>query len=278
MWTPKLVASDVDGTLLGAGERVSARTRTAVAALHTAGVPFVLVTGRPPRWIPDIAGQLEHPPLAVCANGAVLYDSATDSVLGTHLIDVQTLRRAARIVSETLPGSGLAAERVGTSAHDTATRDFVLGTGFVRVWIDAEFDAEHVEVHDELVLAEPAVKLLVRHTRMTSSAMAAALRPRLHGLVDLTYSTEDGLIQMSPQGVTKGSGLAEVAAQRGVDAADVVAFGDMPNDVAMLAWAGLGVAMANAHPTLADAADESTAHHTDDGVAQVLERWWPAGV
>ncbi|MEO6882048.1 MAG: HAD family hydrolase [Mycobacteriaceae bacterium] len=270
MQTPKLVASDVDGTLLGDDGIISSRTLAALAAVHAAGVPFVLVTGRPPRWIPPVVDQLGHRPLAVCANGAVLYDSATDTVRNAHLLDVELLREIAAIAQRTLPGSGLAAERVGASAHDSVTPQFVADPGYVHAWLNP--DDTRVQPH--LVLSSPAVKLLVRHTDMTSGEMAAALRPALDGAVDLTYSTDNGLVELSAPGVTKASGLAEVAETLGVEAADVVAFGDMPNDVPMLGWAGLGVAMANAHPDALAAADEVTSTHHDDGVAAVLERWW----
>jgi len=79
---------------------------------------------------------------------------------------------------------------------------------------------------------------------------------------------------VAPAGVTKATGLAEVAALYGVTAERTVAFGDMPNDLAMLRWAGHGVAMGNAHPEVAAAADEITAAHGDEGVALVLERWF----
>lgn len=268
--TPQLVASDVDGTLLDGHEQVTPRTRAAIDAVRGAGVPFVLVTGRPPRWIAPVVDQLGFAPLAVCANGAVLYDPATDEVLSAELLGVELLRRVAEAAERLLPGCGLAAERVGRSAHDSATPQFVAAPGYVHAWLNPE----DTEVAEHLVLAEPAVKLLVRHTEMTSGAMAAALRPALDGLVDLTWSTDNGLVELAAFGITKASGLAEVARRIAVDAGRVVAFGDMPNDVPMLRWAGLGVAMGNAHPDAMAVADEVAPPHTEDGVAHVLERWW----
>ena len=91
---------------------------------------------------------------------------------------------------------------------------------------------------------------------------------------DITYSTNNGLIEIVPRGISKATGVEEIAAPLGITAADIVAFGDMPNDVPMLRWAGLGVAMGNAHPEAMAAADEVTAPNTDDGLARVLERWW----
>ena len=118
------------------------------------------------------------------------------------------------------------------------------------------------------------MKLLVRHTEMTSAEMAEACEGLLDDHVDVTYSTNLGLLELSSAGVTKATGLADAAGRFGVAARDVVAFGDMPNDVPMLDWAGHGVAMANAHPDAIEVADEVTARNSEDGVALVLERWF----
>jgi hydroxymethylpyrimidine pyrophosphatase-like HAD family hydrolase len=104
--------------------------------------------------------------------------------------------------------------------------------------------------------------------------MAAALAKHVGLEGDITYSTNNGLIEVVPLGISKATGVDELARPLGITAADVVAFGDMPNDVPMLGWAGLGVAMGNAHPDAVAAADEVTASNADDGVARVLERWW----
>jgi hydroxymethylpyrimidine pyrophosphatase-like HAD family hydrolase len=116
--------------------------------------------------------------------------------------------------------------------------------------------------------------MLVRNAGLSSDAMVAALAPAVGDLADLTFSHPRGLVEMSPPGVTKATGLAEVARRAGVGAADVVAFGDMPNDLEMLRWAGHGVAMGNAHPALLEVADEVTAANGEDGLALVLERWF----
>lgn len=270
METPGLVASDVDGTLLDAHERVTARTRAAVHAVVAAGVPFVLVTGRPPRWVPPVTEQLGLTPLAVCANGAVLYDSAADEVLHAEELPVALLAEVASVALRALPGCGLAAERVGRSAHDAATPQFVSAPGYAHAWLNPD----HVEVDAAELLGAPAVKLLVRLPGTTSTEMAAVLAPALGGAVDLTFSTENGLVELAAPGVTKATGLARVAERLGVARAAVIAFGDMPNDVPMLAWAGHGVAMGNAHPAALAVADEVAAPHTEDGVAGVLERFW----
>lgn len=267
MQRPRLVASDVDGTLLDPFERVSDRTRAVVHRVIDAGIPFVLVTGRPQRWIPPIVEQLGHAGLAVCANGAVLYDAARDRVRSAVTIDPLQLRAAADAVATALPAALLAVELPGTG---TSEELFLAEPGYIHPWPDGD---SGTAPRDEL-LGRPALKLLVRMGDVSSDVMATAVREIAGGVLDVTYSTGHGLIELSAPGVTKGSGLAGVAAGMGIEAGDVVAFGDMPNDLSMLAWAGCGVAMANGHPDVLATADEVTAPNTEDGMALVLERWF----
>jgi hydroxymethylpyrimidine pyrophosphatase-like HAD family hydrolase len=168
-----------------------------------------------------------------------------------------------------LPDGGLAVERVGESAFD-ADVPFVAEPAYRHAWPEAD----HAVAHRTELLTRPAVKLLVRHPGLSSDAMVAALTPVVGERADLTFSHPRGLVEMSPPGVTKATGLAEVAGRLGVVPADVVAFGDMPNDLTMLRWAGLGVAMGNAHPALLEVADEVTASNAENGLALVLERWF----
>lgn len=122
------------------------------------------------------------------------------------------------------------------------------------------------------LLSEPAIKLLIRRTGATSAEMVDALAPHLNGQGDLTYSTDNGLVEVVPHGISKATGVAAIGALDGIDAGRVLTFGDMPNDIAMLTWAGHGVAMGNAHPEVKAAADEVTATNRDNGLAVVLER------
>jgi hypothetical protein len=170
-----------------------------------------------------------------------------------------------------IPGAGLAVERVGRSAHDAATPQFVSSPGYEHAWLNPD----NTEVSLDDLLSAPAVKLLIRKAGARSADMAAVLAKHVGIEGDLTYSTNNGLIEVVPVGVSKATGIEEVARPLGITAEDVVTFGDMPNDVPMLLRAGLGVAMGNAHPDALAAADEVTTPNTDDGVARVLERWWP---
>lgn len=270
MQRPRLIASDVDGTLLDPTGQISERTQAAVHRVLAAGVPFVLVTGRPPRWIPPIVEQLGHAGHAVCANGAVLYDAATDCVSYSASLDPLQLRDAANVVTTALPGARLAVELPTGSAMLNGFDDFLAEPGYTHPWPDAE----SVPAPRDVLLGRPAIKLLVRQPGASSDVMAAAVREILGAPLDVTFSTGLGLIEISAPGVTKGTGLARLAGELGITPAEVVALGDMPNDLPMLQWAGYGVAMANAHPAVLDAADEITAHNSEDGLALVLERWF----
>jgi Cof subfamily protein (haloacid dehalogenase superfamily) len=265
---PRLVASDVDGTLLDPLERVTGRTARAIARVVASDTPFVLVSGRPPRWITPVAALADLDGYAVCSNGAVLYDLATDRVVAVHGLDPVQLHDVTHALERAMPGIRVATERASTST--LTIEPFATEPGYSNPWGDAE---HNVAARAE-VLGHPATKLLVRHPSMTSEEMAAAAREVLDHEVDVTFSTNQGLIELSAHGVTKAFGLSEVCVRLTLDAGGVVAFGDMPNDVEMLRWAGHGVAMANAHPAVLEAADEVTAPNSEDGVAQVLERWF----
>jgi Cof subfamily protein (haloacid dehalogenase superfamily) len=268
---PALIATDVDGTLLDDDEKISARTRAAVHALVDGGGQFVLATGRPPRWIGPVVDQLGLAPMAVCANGAVIYDPSSDRIVSARSLSADVLGQLAEIATRVIPGAGLAVERVGRTAHDAATPQFVSSPGYEHAWLNPD----NTEVSVEDLLGAPAVKLLIRKAGARSADMVAQLARHVGIEGDITYSTNNGLVEIVPLGVSKASGIEEVAAPQGISAAEVVTFGDMPNDVPMLSWAGLGVAMGNAHPDALAAADEVTATNVEDGVARVIERWWP---
>src|SRR4029077_2266888 len=241
-----------------------------VNAAVDSGAQFVLATGRPPRWVHPVVDALGFAPMAVCANGAVIYDPSTDRILSARTLSADALGELAEIATRVIPGVGLAVERVGNSAHDAATPQFVSSPGYEHAWLNPD----NTEVSVEDLLSAPAVKLLIRKAGARSSEMAAELAKHVGLEGDITYSTNNGLIEIVPLGISKATGVAELARPHGITDDDVVAFGDMPNDVQMLLRAGHGVAMGNAHPDVLSAADEVTTPNTDDGVARVLERWW----
>lgn len=268
---PALIASDVDGTLLDNDENITERTRAAVHAAIESGTGFILATGRPPRWIAPVVDALGFAPLAVCANGAVLYDPNTDRVISARTLSADSLVKLAEVVYRVLPGAGLAVERIGERAHDAVTPQFVSSPGYEHAWLNPD----NTEVSLQDLLSRPAIKLLVRKAGAASADMVAELADHIGSAAELTYSTNNGLVEVVPAGITKASGIEELITPLGIGIEQVVAFGDMPNDLPMLVQAGHGVAMGNAHPEVLAAAAEITAPNTEDGLARVLERIFP---
>ncbi|MEX2289261.1 MAG: Cof-type HAD-IIB family hydrolase [Mycobacteriales bacterium] len=260
--TPRLVASDLDGTLLRSDGTVSPRTREVLARVERSGVLFVMVTGRPPRWMGTVAEQTGHRGIAVCANGALVYDLHTERVIRSSPIAASAAADVVAALRRDVPGITFAVERV--------LEGFGREPSYLPRWDVGEAAVAPVE---ELIAAG-VVKLLARHEELGSDELLARARESVGAVVECTHSTTDGLLEISATGISKASGLASIAEEREVAADEVVAFGDMPNDLPMLSWAGHSVAMSNAHPEVLATVDEVAASNDEDGVAQVLERWF----
>lgn len=259
----KLVGTDIDGTILPPSGQFSDRTRAALAALAPAGIPLVLVTARPPRWVDSIASALGVNGLAVCGNGAVVYDMGARAIVEAVGVPTETLLLVAARLREALPGVVFAIE----SPHG-----FSREPGFPLN--ERNLEQHAVAPFEELpaVLDGSVFKVLALMEEGISDDMLAVALPLCEGLLEASHSSSVApLIEIAPLGVTKAFGLARQAERFGVDAADVVAFGDAPNDVPMLVWAGTSYAVANAHADVLAAATHRTASVSDDGVAQVLE-------
>ena len=258
----RLVASDIDGTLIRSDGTLSPRTIDVIERLP---VPLVLVTGRPVRWLRQLYDQMSDPPPAVCANGAVVYDPDTDEVLVANPMDVELLLDVAKKLRDAVPDISLAVE-----VEDG--RAFWYDENWPMRW-DSEHRQVRVLASPEELTSVPAVKLLARSASAGSPDDFFALVSRtLGGLVETTHSSSSALVEISAAGVTKAAGLAWLSEREGITAEHVLAFGDMPNDLPMLAWAGHSVAMGNAHPSVVEIADEVTATNDEDGVAVFLEK------
>jgi Cof subfamily protein (haloacid dehalogenase superfamily) len=258
---PKVVATDLDGTFLRGDGTVSERSRRALAAAEDAGALVVLVTGRPPRWMAPVIEQTGHRGIAVCANGALVYDLHTEAVVEEHLIEPEIATEIVNALRDSVPGLTFAVER--------GARGFAHEPSYRPGWdTDDKLVAELTEI-----LQLPMAKLLARHPDLDPDTLLSRARDVVGELATLTHSSRDGLLEISAAGVSKASTLELLCHERGYAAPDVIAFGDMPNDVPMLSWAGYAVAVANAHPDVVDVVDEVTASNDDDGVAVVLERW-----
>ncbi|KGM18103.1 Cof-type HAD-IIB family hydrolase [Corynebacterium auriscanis] len=271
IWRPKLVVSDVDGTLLDHRERVSPRMRAIIDDMARQGTAFTLATGRPARWLLPVLEQINVRPIVVCANGAVIYDSALDRVVHAESLSPEVQRDLVESLQAVDPEWGFAVERVGRSAFDRENELFCVTPNYDHAWISDE----HTTVPREQLVSMPAVKLLVRDHRRSSAALYEAVAPYIDpALAHATFSWEGGLVEISAPGVSKRTALQRVAKSIEVRTEDIIVFGDMPNDLEMLRWAGTGVAMGNARDEVKAAADAVTATNDDDGVAEYLTRWF----
>ncbi|RJK94900.1 Cof-type HAD-IIB family hydrolase [Vallicoccus soli] len=257
---PALVASDLDGTLVRTDGTISDRTVAALRAVEDAGSTVVFVTGRPTRWMGEVAAATGHTGLAICSNGAVVWDLHRERVVETFELSVEVGADLVERLRRALPGIAFGAEAVGGFRHERA---YAL-----------RYAAPGVTTVDRLELDEPLVKLLVRAEEGDVDELLAAAREVVGDLAEVVHSSTSGeaLLEVSASGVSKATTLARMCEERGVDASEVVAFGDMPNDLPMLAWAGTAYAMGNAHPDVLAAADRTTLTNDEDGVAVVLER------
>ncbi len=255
---PRLVATDLDGTLVRSDGTVSDRTRDVLLAVEELGVPVVFVTGRPLRWTEVVFEYVGSHGLAVVSNGALVWDVARDEARTVRPIDHATALAVAEDLRAAVPGTTFAIESL---------EGIDVEPGFMeRATLPADVRrAPIAELADR-----SSLKLLARHEELDPEEFWALAEEVVLGRLVVTWSSSSALLEMSAAGVTKASTLAQVAAGLGVDAADVIAFGDMPNDLPMLSWAGTSYAMADAHPSVVTAADHVAPGHDEDGVAQVL--------
>jgi Cof subfamily protein (haloacid dehalogenase superfamily) len=257
----RLVATDLDGTLLRSDTSVSERTRNTLRAVREAGVQVTLVTARAPRWVTEIFARLGlDTGYAVCSNGAIVYDFAADATLLHQRLSADVSKRIVEALREAAPGVAFACERESMSFREPH---------YVPLWPTPGMEVPRT---DALVfVAEPVSKLVVQHPQLTQEELYALVAGICGEDATATISGEV-LVEISAAGVTKAYALAALCEAIGIGSHAVLAFGDMPNDIPMLEWAGHGVAVRNAHPDVIAVADEVTDANDDDGVAAALER------
>lgn len=264
MLLPRLIASDLDGTLLRNDGTLSPRTLRALRTAQDAGAEIVIVTARPPRFVDRLAEAAGLLGTAVCSNGALVYDIATRTVLSSRLLPLATARRVATALAAAVPEVGFALESGDQVRYEPAYR--------LRMSEDAGAELPVPSLADLWLTEAPVTKLLAWSDRLDADTLLAAARQGAGDEVQLTHSGGRGLLEISAPGVTKAGTLEVLCAARGIDADEVIAFGDMPNDLTVLTWAGTGYAMANAHPAVLAAVPAHTAGNEEDGVALVIER------
>ena len=260
---PKLIGTDLDGTIVAHYGFISERTKIAFAAANAAGVHIYFVTGRPIRWMKEIAENFNFG-LGICGNGAMLYDFKEEKILEEWLFSVEAQLETVKRLRELIPHVTFAVE---------VDQQFHREKKYVPRW-DIGADNVGAEKIEELI-KRPALKMLARcaHGEFSSDQMLALASKALVGIATVTHSNStDSLLEISADGVSKGATLAKMAARHGLTADDCVTFGDNPNDFSMLSWAGRSWAMADGHPDLMKYAKFQTDAHQEDGVAKVIER------
>ncbi|MHC5905142.1 HAD family hydrolase [Streptomyces sp. S6] len=257
----KLIATDLDGTLLRSDESVSPRTLAALTAATSAGATHIVVTGRAVPWTRHILDDLGYTGLAVCGQGAQVYDAGAHRLLTSVTLDRQLAGVAlAKIEAEVGP-LYLAASRDGLDG------EVLVGPGYTSI---GNLPATPLTEVAEL-WAAPLNKIYIQHPTLTDDELAEAARRSAGGFVTIAMAGE-GIVELLPLGLSKATGLSLAARRLRLKSTDTIAFGDMPNDLPMFAWSARGVAMANAHAELKAVADEVTASNEEDGIAVVLER------
>ncbi|ARZ68986.1 Cof-type HAD-IIB family hydrolase [Streptomyces sp. HU2014] len=258
----RLIATDLDGTLLRPDDTVSERTRAALARATAAGAAHIVVTGRSVPWTKHILEALDYQGLAVCGQGAQVYHAGEHRLLTSVTLDRQLAGLAVAKIEAEIGPLFLAASRDGMDG------EVLVGPGY-RV---QEGPLPVISVTDTTELwAAPLNKLYLQHPGLDDDGLAEVARAVAGDLVGVTMAGP-GIVELLPLGLSKATGLSLAARRLGLKAADTIAFGDMPNDVPMFGWAAHGVAMANAHTELKAVADEITESNADDGIAVVLER------
>ncbi|NQU38176.1 MAG: HAD-IIB family hydrolase [Actinobacteria bacterium] len=289
-----MLATDLDGTLLLPDATVSARTLSALERARVEALTITLVTGRPPRWLAPILHQTGWHGLAVAANGAVLIDLSTKTVEQTFPIPDDSLREVISVIRALLPGTAFAVEHVRAGSavpivdplSPAAVREQLAGDEPPAFGYEAGFRPHLLTLPpelqtrsvDELIAPGDVIKLLARGPQDHPDhpdLVAQQIADELAGVVTVTHSTSGSvLLEMSKAGVSKASGLEWLATRHGIDQIDVVAVGDMPNDLPMLAWAGQGFGVTNAHQLVLDSVGPARVvpSNVDDGVAHLIDR------
>lgn len=258
---PKLVACDLDGTLLRSDGTVDDRTRRAIATAEAAGAAVVFCTARPARWLKPLAEATGHRGAAICANGAVVWDLHTESVIEASPLPPAIAQDLVALLQAEVPGGAWAVERTVGFGHEPA---------YVPRWPVPE---DTIVAAVENLVTQPALKLMLRHEHLSADFLVARARVLAGHLAEFSHSnSRDGLLEIAAAGVSKATALARLCERQDISREEVIAFGDMPNDLPMLTWAGHAVAVANAHAEVIASADEVTAGNDDAGVARVLER------
>lgn len=253
---PRLVALDVDGTLVDGANQMSAAVRETVRAVRDAGMHTVISTGRAIPGVMNTATKLGFDDgYAIASNGAIVISYDPVEVLHSVTFDAG---EAVRRVLEHVPDALVAVEEIG------------VGYRVSRPFPDGEISGRIIVEDVDALISEPVTRVVIRapdHTAEEFSRLVADL-----GLEDTNYYIGyTAWLDLAPVGVSKASGLTYLCERLDIAPADVLAIGDGNNDVEMLRWAGRGVAMGQAPQSVKAVADAVTGTITEDGLVAELQ-------
>lgn len=256
----RLVATDLDGTLLSPAGEVSGRAREAVKAAREAGIVVVPVTGRPPQATWDLADQCGLGPFGICANGAVLVDIESRTVVEVEHLAADIAVGMVDLLRDRIPGIVLACDDLECFSYEP---------GFFHVPVDWEEKMEEVaDIRAALGLG--CLKLVARTPGTSARELVRLLEDRVGEIGHVTTSGLDW-VDIGAPGVSKAYALERLCDRLDVHLSEVVAIGDNHNDLSFLAWAGVAMAPANAIPEVLAVAHRVLPHNGEDGVADLLD-------
>ena len=254
----RLVATDLDGTLLDDEGRLTERSEDVLVRLQQLGVRVVIVTARPLRWMDDLWARVGGGRgVGIVSNGAITYDIGSREVLDLQGLPAEVGLPMVESIRAAAPGTAFALESLGGYRREPAYVDLHPTPPDMRVGgLAGLWD-------------EPAAKVLAQNLTLDPGEFRARVIDAVGTSATPTWTT-DRLMEISAAGVTKGGALAALCERLGIGAEEVVAFGDMPNDIPMLTWAGTSYAVANAHESVLAAADHVAPRNSENGVAVTL--------
>ncbi|KAG2177115.1 hypothetical protein INT43_007771 [Umbelopsis isabellina] len=270
---PVLFVTDLDGTLLHTDHSISQRTVKALTRAQELGVEVMIASGRSPRSVHKVIDKLGGliPDLTLCCNGAIVYDAKHRRVLQKDEIPADVAKTFIKDILKIIPNAGIACE----VTTETGT-DFRCNEEFRRV--REKFIYYDIQVYEDSLAmlndVEGSNKILILCEGWAPAEMYAvcpqSYLDREHSPVTISYSNSFQL-EVSAQGVTKGSALSRYCEDRGITTDQVVVFGDEMNDYEMVAWAGTSIVMANGSERTKSVATKVTVSNDEDGVAVEAE-------
>jgi Cof subfamily protein (haloacid dehalogenase superfamily) len=266
MSLPRVIATDLDGTLLRSDSTLSDRTRAALRAARSAGIRVVAATARPARIIEALFTR-DDIDAAIVGNGAGRYDPRTGELRWIRALEPALTARLIDEIERLLPGAAFAVETGHRFLHEAAYH------------YRPALDWERYPVPRAQLAAQAVMKLLVLVAGSDPGAAWETLRGSVDSIAECTWSAGHGaadtdypaILEFAAVGVSKAAALADLCEGWGVEPGEVCAFGDAPNDISMLEWAGAGYAVANGHPEVLAATPHRVPGNDHDGVAAFLE-------